>query len=288
MHLDSIGADVNPEIRMFQVQHDRSGEITHAILCNGQAHYSARGSLAHLDYHSSCDAGACQGKTSQVLDVTMLDSKVQERFGLSARVPRGMVLVLDSAVFPPFTRGISATHCFGSARLVTPSHLAQGRLLAEGEGTTFFTRNFYSDDKRDINYVRNEEGTAKIARVGREDRKRTQKKLAKLRQGERKSEVSVDVSILNLRMQELMQLHRTPEVNAEIENVKELLRLASSLSVEASIEAAEGNEAIARELANSRAREISAELQDTRSRLLLEQEARYLARQEIQEIEQRK
>jgi len=275
----------NPDIRMFKIQHGRDGEINYAILCNGRTHYTVEGSLQRdiWTYHpeiAHCDGVACQAQGSEVLDISRLSHNSQLILGLEARVPPEMVLVTKH--YPEYGR--SFVSGFSSGAEVTPKQLESGTLLTDGEGMTFIrseTGEIFNSSRNVIYYVRNESGNALKWRAGKEGRKRTAKKLAKLRRGERRSEVSYEVSVLNARMLELMQLHRTPEVASEIEDVKDLLRLASSLSLEASIEAAEGNEEIARELANSRAREISSELQDIRDRLTLEQRAREAARKEL-------
>lgn len=268
----------NPEIRMFNVEHGRNGDITYAVVCNGRFHYTyPRGINSTYSEWIHCDGQDCQAPTSEMLDISLLTSDAQQALGLEARVPNGLVLVTDRS-YAPYTESRNRRQIFAGGSRVTPKILESGRLLADGEGTTYMD----SDNNRTVFYVRNSGGQPLATRVGRKDSKRTTKKLLKLRRDERKSEVSYDVSLLNARMQELMQLHRTPEVAAEIENVKELWRLASQLSTETSIEAAEGNEAIARELANSRAREIAAELQHTRERLLLEQAAREGARVELE------
>ena len=276
----------NPEIRIFSVDRGRDGDINYAILCNGLRHYVAPKGLNSIwrynNANTHCDGKACQGSGSEVLDISLLDSESQETLGLEAHVPTGMVLAFNGMV-KVYHKWYD--HAARSGALVTPKLLEIGTLLADGEGTTYVKKKYslWYTEKRFVYYVRNVEGEPKVWKVGKEGRKRTKKKLANLRGGERKSEVSYDVSLLNARLLELMQLHRTPEVIEEIENVKELLRLASSFSIEASIEAAEGNEAIARELANSRAREIGAELQQIRERLMFEKTVREEVRKELSE-----
>ncbi len=270
------------EIRMFNVDRGRDGDINYAVVCDGRTHFVCRGGL-HVPSRSymgntHCDGRVCKGSGSEVLDISLLSSENQSRLGLWSRVPQGMVLVTQN-ILPEYGR--ATTRCYSSGDRVVPKQLDSGVLLADGEGTTFVRHEYGFSECNVIHYVRNHNGTAVEHSAGKEGRKRTEKKLAKLRRGERRSEVSFEVTYLNELMRELMQLHRTPEVQAEIENVKELLRLASSLSVEASIEAAEGNEQIARELANSRAREIGAGLEQIRERLMLEQKVREEVRKEL-------
>ena len=263
------------EIRLFDVVRGRDDSITAAAICNGRQHWKTPdGRLEVWEGHDTiCDNRSCQESSSEVLDISLFSIRSQEILGLSALVPQGLVLIGKRKVY-------------SGGEAVTPKQLEIGTLLGDGEGTTFVKDKYdlgYGK-RRFVYYVRNVGGKSELRKVGREDRKRTSKKLAKLRQGERKSEVSYEVTYLNERLIELYQLHRTPEVLEEIENVKELLRLASSLSVEASIEAAEGNEQIARELASSRAREIGVGLEQIRERLMLEKTVRDEAHKEIRQI----
>jgi hypothetical protein len=271
------------EIRMFNIERGRDGDITHAVLCNGRRHFGGPQGINSVwiynDGNTNCDGGACQASGSEPVDTSLLTSASQEVLGLKAHVPPGMVLLIDGTIE---IYRVRYSHAIESGALVTPRMLESGRFLAEGEGATTVSDCWgeFSSYKA-LYYVRNAGGKPFVKKVGKAGRKRTEKKLAKLRVGERKSEVSYEVSILNGRLLELMQLHRTPEVNEEIERVKGLLRLASSLSVEASIEAAESNEQIARELANARAREIGSETQLIRERLMLEQQVREAVKEEL-------
>ncbi|OVE78776.1 hypothetical protein BVY00_01995, partial [bacterium G20] len=271
------------EIRMFDVDRGRDGDINYAVVCDGRTHFVCRRSLhvPHRMYmeNTHCDGKACKESSSEVLDISQLSSESQSHLELWSRVPQGMVLVTQDVR----EYGRATARCYSSGDRVVPKQLDSGVLLADGEGTTFVRHEygFVFSEYDVIHYVRNQNGKAVEHLVGREGRKRTEKKLTKLRRSEHRSEVSFEVTYLNELMRELMQLHRTPEVQAEIENVKELLRLASSLSVEASIEAAEGNEQIARELASSRAREIGAGLEQIRERLMLEQKVREEVRKEL-------
>lgn len=271
-------------LRIFNTQHGRDGAINFAVICNGHTHYVCRGNIEprpHDDANRLCDGNKCRGKDSKELDASLLSSEGQKALRLKARVPKGFALITDRGYRKPYDDyDYSRWHYFESGALVTPKLLEVGVLLAEGEGSTYI-ENHYSSPH--VYYLRNTGGAAQVKQLGKEGRRRTDKKLAKLRRNERKSEVSFDVSLLNTRLRELMGLYPTPEVAAEIENVKGLLRLASSLSLETSIEAMEGNEQIARELASSRAREIAIELQSTKEHLLLEKEARELAHVELEE-----
>jgi hypothetical protein len=273
------------EIRMFDVDRGREGDINYAVVCNGRTHFVCREALAvpHRNEveNTHCDGESCQGPGSEPVDTSLLSIESQEHLGLTAYVPRGLVLVTKASrdLWPNRDR-----RTYSGGEEVPPKQLEIGTLLAEGEGSTFVEKEYRALSvyrARVIYYVRNVGGKPEVCKVGKEGRKKTTRKLAKLKRGERKSEVSYEVTLLNERLIELMQLHRTPEVHEEIENVKELLRLAASLSVEASIDAAEGNEQIARELANSRAREIGAELQQTRERLMLEKRVREEVQEEL-------
>ena len=265
------------EIRMFNVDRGRNNDINYAYLCNGRTHFACWDNLSRVSprvyrENTHCDGVACQGSDSTVVDIKELSIQSQTNLGLATKVPSGVVLV---------AKGLDAvknlqvfSYVYGDT--VTPKALEEGTLLSDGEGARYIRFN-------EVYYVRNVAGRAIEQRVGRKSSKRTYKKLAKLRVGERKSDESYDVTQLNERLLELMQLHRTPEVLEAIESIKELLRLASSLSIEASIEAAEGHEQIASELASARALEIGAELELMQQRLLTEKTARDQARKELRE-----
>jgi len=276
---------VSKEIRIFNVQKNRKGIVNHAIICDGKAHYKIDGlgpKNAHYSDESLCDGKDCQADSSETVDTDLLTYKMQDRFGVRTHVPMGFILVASYA----HTDYYSFLKIYHGGEEVIPKELEAGTLLADGEGIDFRDRNSLYSSSRAVFYVRNENGKVVRTKVGKIGRKRTEKKLTQLRRGERKSEETYDVNHLKSRLTELMQLHRTSVVNEQIENVKEMLRLATSLSVEASIEAAEGSEAIAQELANARAKEIGAELELTRERLMGEKRAREEAREELSQTDE--
>lgn len=258
------------EIRMFQIGRGRNGDINFAVLCNGRNHFVCQEGLDYVPnvaymHNTHCDGKACVERDSEVLDISQLSIANQGRLGLEVSVPAGLVLVAKTGmVYSYYSPSIKV---YSSGESVTPKQLNTGTLVEDGAGATFTMG-------KQVYYVRNATGKARVKRVGRKNWWLTTRKLKKLRATERKSEVSYDANYLTEMLQELLQLHRTPEVTETIEKVKELLRLASSLSTEASIEAAEGFEGIARELASSRAREIDATLGFVSERLMLEKTAR--------------
>lgn len=267
------------EIRMFHVDRGRNGDINFVVLCNGRIHFVCQEGLTHVPnvaymHNTHCDGKACVGPGSEVLDISLLSIINQRNLGLAVSVPPGLLLVAKTG--STYSYYSPSMQVYSSGESVTPKQLDTGTLVGDGCGTTFTMGNH-------IYYVRNEAGKAIEKRVGRKNSWRTTRKLDKLRATEHKTEVSYDANFLTEKLQELMQLQRTPEVLAAIDEAKTLLRLASSLSTEASIEAAEGYEGIARELASSRAREISATLALVSERLMLEKGAREEARKELAE-----
>lgn len=266
------------EIRMFDIQRTRAGDIAEARVCNGHKHFtfSESGGVSNRGV-SNCDNQGCQAEGSETVDASFFSERSQLRLDLGVPVPTGMVLVTgDHWDYYDGYENQFSSRCFSSRTSVRPAMLAGGKLLADGEGALFTSR-------YDVHYVRNTGGEAKCVKVGRPGSKRTAKKLAKLRQGERKSEESFDIAYLQKLHQELSGLRRTPEVAEQIEHIKELLQLATSLSLEVSLEAAEGTEQIAQELASSRAREIGAELQELQihERLLREKAIRDAVQDEL-------
>jgi len=174
------------EIRMFKVDRGRNGDVTCAILCNGETHFLCRRGLEDVPHkfaedNTNCDSARCQGPDSEAVDISVLSIRDQRKLGLTAIVPPGLVLLAENP-----DGSWNPTAAYSSGEEIVPKQLESGTTLRNGEGATY---SHYTDRyvREQVFYVRNVCGRANERRVGPTESWRTQKKLQKLREGERGS-----------------------------------------------------------------------------------------------------
>ncbi|HVS78998.1 MAG TPA: hypothetical protein VHD84_01780 [Candidatus Saccharimonadales bacterium] len=176
---DSV-RDLKVQIRMFDVKRRRRDDaIATATVCDGTTHHYcydglhsigiSRGRFFDSFVRTACDGRRCQGETSEPLDLSLLPDHARFALGLYVRVPRGKVLFVEPHFFSD------------QGDIVLPERLEMGRLLEEGEAITYI---HIVPDGQYVVYARNEGGIVRKQRVGKEGRRRTATKLAKLRRSE--------------------------------------------------------------------------------------------------------